>query len=80
VRHESLVIILSVGGSVDTTSLADLADAVVRWQRVEREGNAACIAARVAHDDAPEQFVHRVREWGQSRGWVVTVARCGRVN
>ena len=76
VDHESLVIILASGGSpLDDVSLADLPGAAVRWQRVEREGAAACVAARVGHDDPPEQFGERLREWGRVRGWAVTVAR-----
>ena len=76
--HESLVIVLSSGGSpLDGTSLAELPGAAVRWQRVEREGRAACVAARVRHGDPPEEFGARMREWGRVRGWAVTVARCG---
>ena len=78
VDHESLVIVLSSGGSpLDGESLAQLPDAAVRWQRVEREGRAACIAARVRHHDSPEEFGARIREWGRVRGWAVTVARNG---
>ena len=77
VDHESLVIVLSSGGSpLDGESLARLPGAAVRWQRVEREGEAACVAARVRHGDPPEQFGARIREWGRVRGWAVTVARC----
>ena len=80
VDHESLVIVLSSGGPpLDGESLATLPCAAVRWQRVEREGMAACVAARVRHGDPPEQFRARIREWGRVRGWAVTVARCGRV-
>ena len=77
VDHESLVIVLSSGGSpLDGESLAELPGAAVRWQRVEREGAAACVAARVRHGDPPEEFGARIREWGRIRGWAVTVARC----
>jgi hypothetical protein len=73
--HESLVIVLSTGGSpLDGTALDALADAVVRWVRVEREGEAACLAARVAHADPPDRFRDRVRGWAAARGWAVTVA------
>ena len=76
VDHESIVIILASGGSpLDDTALAELPGAAVRWQRVEREGAAACVAARVGHDDPPEQFGRRLRAWGRVRGWAVTVAR-----
>jgi hypothetical protein len=78
VDHESLVIVLSSGGvPLDGESLAELPGAAVRWQRVEREGAAACVAARVRHGDPPEEFGARIREWGRARGWAVTVARCG---
>jgi hypothetical protein len=77
VDHESLVIVLSSGGSpLDGESLAELPGAAVRWQRVEREGGAACVAARVRHGDPPEEFGARIREWGRVRGWAVTVAPC----
>ena len=80
VDHESLVIVLSSGGlPLDGESLAGLPDVAVRWQRVEREGRAACVAARVRHGDPPEEFGARIREWGRVRGWAVTVARCGLV-
>jgi hypothetical protein len=78
VDHESLVIVLSRGGSpLDGESLAELPGAAVRWQRVEREGVAACVAARIKHEDPPEQFGARIREWGRVRGWAVTVAPGG---
>jgi hypothetical protein len=77
VDHESLVIVLSNGGApLDGESLAGLPGAAVRWQRLEREGTAACVAARVRHGDPPEEFGARIREWGRVRGWAVTVARC----
>jgi hypothetical protein len=77
VDHESLVIVLASSGSpLDGESLAALPDAAIRWQRLEREGVAACIAARVRHPDSPEEFGVRIREWGRVRGWAVTVARC----
>jgi hypothetical protein len=80
VGHGSLVIVLSTGGSpLDGESLAELPGAAVRWQRVEREGAAACSAARVRHGDPPEEFGARIREWGRVRGWAVTVARGGSV-
>ncbi|HMH82994.1 MAG TPA: hypothetical protein VK531_09000 [Gemmatimonadales bacterium] len=77
--HESLVIILSTGGSpLDRTALDALADVAVTWVRVEREGEAACLAARLRHGDAPDDFRQRVRQWGAARGWAVTVAPGGR--
>jgi hypothetical protein len=80
VDHESVVIILAVGdAALDGTSLAELPDATVRWQRVEREGDVACVAARMRHALPPEEFGTRIRGWGRSRGWLVTVAPCGRV-
>jgi len=75
VDHESLVIVLSAGGSpLDGRSLDALAHAAVSWVRVEREGSAACLAARIRHGDPPEEFRDRVRALGAARGWVVTVA------
>ncbi|PYP19034.1 MAG: hypothetical protein DMD52_00330 [Gemmatimonadetes bacterium] len=75
VDHESLVIVLSAGGSpLDGGSLGALADAAVVWVRVECEGSAACLAARVRHGDPPDAFRDRVRRWGAARGWAVTVA------
>jgi len=80
VDHESVVIVLSVAGSPpDDASLGELSDATVRWQRIEREGRAVCVAARVLHGDPPDRFGARIREWGRVRGWAVTVASCGMV-
>jgi hypothetical protein len=79
VDHESLVIVLSVGGSpLDGAALDALVDAEVTWVRLEREGDAACLAARVRHCDRPEDFRNRLRTWGAARGWAVTVAPRGR--
>src|SRR5213593_3939424 len=65
VDHESLVIVLSAGGSpLDGASLEGLARAAVQWVRVEREGQAACLAARVRHADPPDAFRAQVRAWG----------------
>lgn len=76
---ESLVVVLSAGGSpLASDSLESLDAARVSWVRVEREGQAACLAARVGHDDPPEDFGGRVRRWGAARGWAVTVAPCKR--
>lgn len=73
--HEAIVIVLSAGGArLDAGALADVAGAVVTWARVEREGSAACLAARVRHPDPPDEFRARVRRWAAARGWVVTVA------
>jgi hypothetical protein len=66
VDHESLVIVLSSGGSpLDGESLAKLPDVAVRWQRVEREGRAACVAARIRHATRPK---NSAREFGSGDG------------
>jgi hypothetical protein len=76
--HESLVIILSAGGSpIEADTLADVAGVEVTWQRLEREGVAACLAARVRHRDQPVELRARLRRWGAARGWRVTVAPTG---
>jgi hypothetical protein len=78
--HESLVIVLSTGGSLlDGSALGTLTDVRVLWVRVEREGEAACLAARVLHRDSPDEFRGRVRRWAGARGWAVTVASGGRL-
>jgi len=75
VGHESLVIVLSAGGAMLERDALDTIDGMtVTWVRVEQEGNAVCLAARVRHSDSPEQFRERVRQWGGARGWLVTVA------
>src|SRR2546427_12560975 len=75
VDHESLVIVLSSGGSpLDSAALDALAVTAVHWVRVEREGEAACLAARVCHDDPPDRFLERVRAWGAARRGAVTAA------
>lgn len=76
--HESLVIILSAGGSpVDDGALSAVAGVEVTWQRLEREGSAACLAARVRHREQPLELRARLRRWGSARGWGVTVAPAG---
>jgi len=78
VLHESLVIILSAGGSpIDDASLTGVAGVEVTWQRVEREGSAACLAARVRHREQPLELRARLRRWGAAQGWGVTVAPAG---
>jgi hypothetical protein len=78
VDHESLVIILSTGGSpLDRSALDTLPGARAAWVRVEREGEAACLAARVLHGDPLDEFRDRVRRWAAARGWAVTVASGG---
>ena len=77
--HESLLIILSLGGSpLEQTALGALTDVTVTWVRVEGEGATACLAARVLHGDPPDAFRERVRRWGAARGWAITVASGGR--
>ena len=76
--HESLIIILSAGGSpIDVDTLAGVTGGEVTWQRLEREGMAACLAARVRHRDQPIELRARLRRWGAARGWGVTVAPAG---
>lgn len=75
VDHTALVIVLASGGSpLDRSALAALNGVRVTWVRVECEGDAACLAARVLHEHPPEDFRDRVRRWGAARGWAVTVA------
>jgi len=75
VEHEALLIVLSAGGSpLERAALDALAGTRVTWLRIEREGDAACLAARVRHAAPPEEFRVRVRQWGAARGWAVTVA------
>jgi hypothetical protein len=77
--HESLVVVLSAGGAaLGGESLESLGGVSVGWVRVEREGEAACLAARVQHEDSDDEFRGRVRRWGAARGWAVAVAPCGR--
>jgi len=67
-----LVIVLSTGGSpLDGSSLDTLGGVRVVWVRVEREDDAACLAARVLHGDPPDDFRDRVRRWAGARGWAV---------
>jgi hypothetical protein len=77
VDHESLVIVLSSGGSpLDAECLDSLPGVAIQWVRVEREGGSACLAARVRCADRPEDFRDRMRRWGAARGWAVAVAPC----
>jgi hypothetical protein len=74
-EHASLVVILGVGGShLDCDALDAIEGMQVTWARVEREGDATCLAARVCHGDDPDRFRQRIRRWGAARGWLVTVA------
>ncbi len=76
--YESLVIILSAGGSpVDDASLSSVTGVEVTWQRLECEGAAACLAARVRHREQPVELRARLRRWGAAQGWGVTVAPAG---
>lgn len=78
VVHESLLVILSAGGSpIDGDALAGVAGLEVTWQRVEREGVASCLAAHVRHREQPLELRARLRRWGAARGWGVTVAPAG---
>jgi hypothetical protein len=77
VPHESLLVLLArQGESIDPEVLTSLEDARPTWVRVEREGDSACLAARVRHADPPELFRDRVRRWAARREWAVTVAPC----
>ena len=74
-----MLIVLSLGGSpLERTALGALTDVMVTWVRVERAGETACLAARVLHSDPPDAFRDRMRRWGASRGWAITVASSGR--
>jgi len=80
VERESVVVILATSASgtpLERDALDALEGTSVTWVRVEREGSARCLAARVRHADPAEQFRIRIREWGGARGWAVTVAPCG---
>jgi len=74
-EYESLVVVLSLGSArLDGGELHELTDTRVLWSRVESEGRASCLAARIRHRDTPDRFRDRVRGWGRARGWAVTVA------
>ena len=75
--HESLLVLLARhGASIDPDALTTLEDARPKWVRVEREGDSACLAARVSHTAPPAVFRDRVRRWAAQREWAVTVAPC----
>ena len=72
-----MLVVLSAGGvPLAGDALRDLPNAAVTWVRVETEGRAACLAARVRHGDPPPEFGVRVRRWAAARGWSATVAPC----
>jgi len=78
VDYESVVVVLATGGAVlQRDALDALEGTAVTWARVEREGEVACLAARVRHTDPAPAFRARIRQWGAARGWAVTVAPCG---
>lgn len=75
--HESLLVLLARhGASIEPEALDTLEDARPTWVRIEREGDSACLAARVSHTAPPEVFRDRVRRWAAQREWAVTVAPC----
>ncbi|HTI04966.1 MAG TPA: hypothetical protein VL549_06595 [Gemmatimonadales bacterium] len=76
--YESVLVVLATGGApLEGDALDALPGTTVTWQRIEREGRVACLAARVRHADPNPEFRMRVRQWGAARGWGVTVAPCG---
>ncbi len=76
--YESVVVVLATqGASLERDALDALPETAVTWFRVEREGQVACLAARVRHSDPVSEFRVRVRQWAEARGWGVTVAPCG---
>ncbi len=64
------------GESIDPEVLDSLEEARPQWVRLEREGDSACLAARLCHAEPPEVFRDRVRRWAARRKWAVTVAPC----
>ena len=77
-QYESVVVILATkGAALERDALDTLPETAVTWLRVEREGQVACLAARVRHADPVSEFRVRVRQWGAAHGWGVTVAPCG---
>jgi hypothetical protein len=76
--YESVVIVLATrGANLEGDALDTLSETTVTWVRIEREGQVACLAARVRHPDPIIEFRVRVRQWSAARGWGVTVAPCG---
>lgn len=71
-----VVVLATRGAPLARDALDTLAGTTVTWVRVEREGQVACLAARVRHGDPVAAFRLRLREWGAARGWGVTVAPC----
>jgi len=75
--YESVVVVLATrGASLEGDALDTLPETTVTWVRIEREGQVACLAARVRHPDPVSEFRVRVRQWSAARGWGVTVAPC----
>lgn len=75
--HESLLVLLARRGeSIEPDVLTSLLDTRPTWVRIEREGDSACLAARVCHAAPPEVFRDQVRRWAAARQWAVTVAPC----
>jgi hypothetical protein len=72
---ESLIVVLAARGiPPDAATLESLTGIRVVWLRLEREGQSVCLAARIRHQDRPDDFRARVRGWGTAHGWAVAVA------
>src|ERR1051326_9516300 len=68
--YESVLVVLATGGApLEGDALDGLPGTTVTWQRIEREGRVACLAARVSHADPLSDFRMRVRQWGAAPRW-----------
>jgi hypothetical protein len=76
--ERSIVVILSIGGSVlDRRALDDLPGAEVVKAEFAWAERASCAAVTLQHECSCPELALSLRPWAAGRGWSVTVAPLG---
>ena len=75
----AVVVLVALEGRAEMPAAVELVQsmpgvALVEWARLEREGRAVAIAARVRARVSVEELRANARTWSKGRGWGVTVA------
>lgn len=69
----ALLVILSTAGESPTAAHV-LTLGIVTWCKTEREGIAACLAARVRTPDSHAELQRKAKALAARHGWAITVA------